>query len=64
MGQVIGKSDRNNATPATTPYSTPNLLSTLMHALFDVGVLRISRGVPSTLVKLIEDHRPIEELFR
>jgi hypothetical protein len=64
MGQVIGRSDRNNAVPATTPYSTPNLLSTVMHALFDVGVLRVSRGVPGDLVKRIEDHRPIEELFR
>ena len=62
MGQVIGKSDRNNAVPATTPYSTPNLLSTVMHTLFDVGVLRITRGAPNNLVKLIEDHKPIEEL--
>jgi hypothetical protein len=64
MGQVIGRSDRNNATPATKPYTPQDLLSTVMHALFDVGVLRISRGVPSNLVKLVEDHKPIEELFR
>lgn len=63
MGQVIGKSDRNNGVPATTPYSTPNLLSTVMHTLFDVGVLRVTRSVPSNLVKLVEDHKPIEELF-
>jgi hypothetical protein len=63
MGQVIGRSDRNNALPATTPYSMPNLLSTVMHTLFDVGVLRITRGAPGNLVKLIEDHKPIGELF-
>jgi hypothetical protein len=63
MGQVIGKSDRNNARPDTTPYSTPNLLSTVMHALFDVGLLRVTRTAPRNLVKLIEDHKPIEELL-
>ena len=63
MGQVVGRSDRNNAVPATTPCSTPNLLSTVMHALFDVGVLRVTRTVPKHLVKLVEEHKPIQELF-
>jgi hypothetical protein len=63
MGQVIGKSDRNNAAPVGDPCSTPNLLSTVMHALFDVGVLRVTRGLPTTLVKLIENNKPIEGLF-
>lgn len=63
MGQVIGQSDRQNRVPASTPIGPGNLLSTIMHFLFDVGQLRISRGVPSTLTRLIEDHRPIGELF-
>src|SRR5262249_23218910 len=63
MGQVIGKSDKNNGVPASTPYSTPNLLSTVMHALFDVGTQRVTRSAPTTLVKLVEDHKPIAELF-
>jgi hypothetical protein len=63
MGQVIGKSDRTNGAPAGDPVSTPNLLSTVMHALFDVGILRVTRGVPTKLVKLIEDNKPIAELF-
>lgn len=58
-GQVVGRSDARNYAPATDPVSTPNLLSTLMHLLFDVGTLRITRGVPRNLVKLIEDHPPI-----
>ena len=49
--------------PATTPIGPGNLLSTIMHTLFDVGVLRVTRGVPSPLLRLIEDHRPIAELF-
>jgi uncharacterized protein (DUF1501 family) len=63
MGQVIGKSDRTNSAPASDPISTPNLLSTIMHALFDVSILRVTRGMPSKLVKLIEDHKPITELL-
>lgn len=63
MGQVIGQSDRQNRVPATTPIGPGNLLSTIMHTVFDVGQLRITRGVPSTLTRLIEDHRPIAELF-
>jgi hypothetical protein len=63
MGQVIGKSDRQNGKPDGAAYSTPNLLSTVMHFLFDHGVLRVTRSAPSPLVKLIEDHKPIGELF-
>jgi uncharacterized protein (DUF1501 family) len=63
MGQVIGQSDRQNRVPATTPISPGNLLSTIMHTVFDVGQLRVTRGVPSTLSRLIEDYRPIAELF-
>ncbi len=63
MGQVIGKSARNNDVPASEPITPANLLSTLMHALFDVGVLRVTRGLPANLVRLIETTRPIEPLF-
>jgi uncharacterized protein (DUF1501 family) len=63
MGQVIGQSDRQNRVPASTPIGPPNLLSTLMHTLFEVGTLRVTRGLPTNLVRLIEDHRPIAELF-
>lgn len=63
MGQVIGQSDRQNRVPATTPITPGNLLATVMHALFDVGTLRVTRGVPTNLVRLIEENRPIAELF-
>jgi uncharacterized protein (DUF1501 family) len=63
MGQVIGQCDRQNRAPVSTPIGPGNLLSTIMHFLFDVGQLRITRGVPSTLTRLLEDHRPIGELF-
>jgi uncharacterized protein (DUF1501 family) len=63
MGQVVGQSDRQNRVPTTNPIGPANLLATVMHTLFDVGVLRVARGVPTSLVRLIEDHRPIAELF-
>jgi hypothetical protein len=63
MGQVIGQCDRQNRAPTSAPILPGNLLSTLMHTLFDVPVLRVTRGVPTQLVRLIEDHRPIAELF-
>jgi uncharacterized protein (DUF1501 family) len=58
-GQVVGRSDDKNGAPASDPVSTPNLLATIMHALFDVGTLRITRGVPRNLVSLIEAHKPL-----
>ena len=63
MGQVIGKSARNNDVPATEPIAPANLLSTLMHTLFDVGKLRVARGLPANLIRRIESTRPIEPLF-
>ncbi len=63
MGQVIGASDRTNSAPASEPIGTANLMSTLMHTLFDVGQLRVDRNAPRTLTKLIEDNEPIGELF-
>ncbi|HTU19808.1 MAG TPA: DUF1501 domain-containing protein [Gemmataceae bacterium] len=63
MGQVIGKSARNNDVPATQPITPENLLSTLMHTLFDVGKLRVARGLPANLIRRIENAKPIEPLF-
>jgi len=63
LGQVIGQSARGADVPAANPVSTPQLMSTLMHTLFDVGRLRLDQGVPRDLAKLIEEHKPIEQLF-
>ncbi|MGF1582935.1 MAG: DUF1501 domain-containing protein [Gemmataceae bacterium] len=63
MGQVIGASDRNAGTPATTPVTLDNLLATVMHTLFDVGQLRVTRGLPTEVVRMINSAQPIRELF-
>ncbi len=63
MGQVIGRSDRNASLPAADPVSTPHLMATLMHYLFDVSQLRLKSGVPRDLMQLLERGEPIGQLF-
>lgn len=63
MGQIIGQSDRQASKPATEAYGPKNLLATVMHALFDVGELRTTRGVPGELVQAITAEEPIRELL-
>ncbi len=63
MGQVIGKSARNNDIPASEPITPANLLATVMHTLFDVGTLRVTRGLPADLIRIVESGKPIAELF-
>jgi uncharacterized protein (DUF1501 family) len=61
-GQVIGQATRKNDAPATDPIGPANLLATVMHALFDVGQMRLDAGVPRDLARLAEAP-PIVELF-
>ncbi len=63
MGQVIGQSARGADVPAADPISTPNLMATIMHTLFDIGQLRLQSGLPRDLLKQVEDSPPIERLF-
>lgn len=63
MGQVIGQSGRKNDSPATDPISTPNLMATVMHTLFDPSVLRLDPAVPRELAQLIERGEPIKALL-
>ena len=61
-GQTIGRSTRKNDAPATDPIGPANLLSTVLHAQFDVGQLRLDPGVPRELARLAEAEA-IGELF-
>ncbi len=63
MGQVIGQTDRQAARPSTEPYRPQHLLATVLHALFDVGQLRLAPGVPREIVQLAEIGKPIDYLF-
>ncbi|HND50995.1 MAG TPA: DUF1501 domain-containing protein [Pirellulaceae bacterium] len=62
MGQVIGQSARQNDVPATDPIGPGNLMSTIMHTMFDVGRLRLQSGLPTELLRTIQQHEPIREL--
>jgi hypothetical protein len=63
MGQMIGQSDRQASRPATDPYDPKHLMGTIMHTLFDVGLLRLEQGVPRDLLTFIEQAPPISELM-
>jgi hypothetical protein len=57
-GAVIGTSDREAGTPTSEPIRIKNLLSTITHTLFDVGKLRVTRGVSRELMAMA-DAEPI-----
>ncbi len=58
LGQVIGQSDRIGGSPASEPVRIKNLIGTVMHTLFDVGKLRVVRGVPREVLEMSE-YKPI-----
>lgn len=64
MGQVIGRSDAQSMKSVGERYTPENLLTTVLHTLFDAGELRIKpEALPSPVSKLVVDGQPIRELF-
>ena len=65
MGQVIGESDRPGGRAISRPYWPANLLTTVLHTLFDASEVRINPSlVPSEIATLINNGAPpITELF-
>jgi uncharacterized protein DUF1501 len=61
-GVVIGKSTSNGGDPATDPVRIPNLIGTIMHTLFEVGKLRVTRGISRELLQMA-DYEPIPGLI-
>lgn len=61
-GQIIGRSTRQNDAPASEPAGPSELMATVMHSLFDLGRLRLARGVPRDLLNQLERHHPIPGL--
>ncbi len=61
MGQLIGKSSSNGGEPNSEPVRIPNLIGTIMHTLFDVGKLRITRGISREVMQMA-DYPPIRGL--
>ena len=52
QGQVIGQSDRTGSDPVGNNLNPRHLVSTVMHAVFDIAQLRITDGVPPSIMKL------------
>ncbi|HKB04084.1 MAG TPA: DUF1501 domain-containing protein [Gemmataceae bacterium] len=53
-GQVIGQSARNGGEPNSEPVRIKNLVATVLHSLFDVGQLRVTRGMPREILQMAE----------
>lgn len=62
MGQVIGQSDKDAGGPAGDPVTIPQLVSTVMHTLFDGPQLRLRTDVPSEIGNLLTKADPIRGL--
>ena len=62
MGQVIGQSTRDAGEAATTPVKIPNLISTVLHTMFDIGQLRLVPGIPRELTQQLVASDPIPGL--
>ena len=62
-GQVVGRSDRTGSRPASQPISSSQVLSTIMHSLFDIGQLRVQADLPKDLEQIVVNQQPIPELF-
>jgi len=61
-GQVIGKSSRDGGEPAEDPVTIPDLVSTILHSLIDVGQARLIDGLPPNLLNLLGRGTPIRGL--
>ena len=61
-GQVIGQSDRQAGEPSGEAYTPQHLMATIMNQMFDLGELRVTRGLPPEVVRRITEIAPIREL--
>jgi hypothetical protein len=53
-GAVVGQSDKNGGEPATEPVTNKNLIATVFNSLFDMGKVRVLRGLPRELQAVTE----------
>jgi hypothetical protein len=60
-GQVIGRSNATGGEPNSEPVRIRNLIGTILHTLFDIGKLRVTRGVSREVLQMA-DYPPIPGL--
>lgn len=61
-GQVVGQSDRRGGEPAGEPITIDDLHATLLHAMFDVGRMRLDASLSRKVLDRAQRGRPIREL--
>jgi len=49
--------------PASDPISPTDMMTTIMHTVFDVGKMRLDSTLPRDLNQRIQKGTPIKELF-
>ncbi len=62
-GQVVGQSDRRGGQPAGDPLTIDDFHATIMHAMFDVGKMRLDASLPQKVQQRAQQGRRIETLF-
>lgn len=63
MGQIVGGSDARAERPATRRYTPENLRGTIMNTLFHTGEVRVARGIPKSVERVITSAEPIAEVM-
>jgi hypothetical protein len=63
MGRVIGSSARDGGAPASDPVTLRNLISTIMHTLFNIGEVRLLPGISGDVSRVITEGEPIRQLI-
>ncbi len=63
MGQVIGQSDRYATRAVAEEYRPRHLLGTILHAMFDLGRLRLEPQVPREIIRIADQSAPIGPLL-
>jgi hypothetical protein len=62
-GQVVGQSDRRGGRPASDPITIEDFHATILHALFDVGKMRLDASLPRKVQQRAQQGKRIEQLF-
>lgn len=62
-GQMIGQSTRDGGEPLSDRVTIKNLLGTIFHTLLNTSEVRIARGVPSDVNRLLTEAEPIAGLL-
>jgi len=62
-GALIGATDRQNGEPVSQPVNPRHMMGTIFHTLFDMGQLRLARGIPSEVSRRLANMEPIDGLI-